>query len=105
VLDYSVLQRRREIGIRMAIGAQAAGIARLVTADVFRMVLAGALAGFAIGMGTARYIEALFYEVKATDVGMLALPSLAILAAALVAALPAVIRAVRTDPVTMLRGD
>ena len=105
VLDYSVLQRRREIGIRMAIGAQAAGIARLVTADVFRMVLAGALAGFAIGMGTARYIEALFYEVKATDVGMLALPSLAILAAALVAALPAVIRAVRTDPVTMLRAD
>ena len=105
VLDYSVLQRRREIGIRMAIGAQAAGIARLVTADVFRMVLAGALAGVAIGMGSVRYIEALFYEVKATDVGMLALPSLAILAAALVAALPAVIRAVRTDPVTMLRGD
>jgi putative ABC transport system permease protein len=43
--------------------------------------------------------------VKATDVVVLALPSLAILAAALVAALPAVIRAVRTDPVTMLRAD
>jgi predicted permease len=105
VLDYSVLQRRREIGIRMAIGAQAGGIARLVTVDVFRMVLAGALAGVAIGMGSVRYIEALFYEVKATELGVLALPSLAILAAAWVAALPAVIRAVRTDPVTMLRAD
>ena len=45
VLDYSVLQRRREIGIRMAIGAQAGDIARRVTVDVFSMVLAGALAG------------------------------------------------------------
>jgi predicted permease len=105
VLDYSVLQRRREIGIRMAIGAQAGGIARLVTVDVFRMVLVGALAGVALGMASVRYIETLFYEVKATELGVLALPSLAILAAALVAALPAVIRAVRIDPVTMLRAD
>ena len=41
VLDYCVLQRRREIGIRMAIGAQAGDIARRVTAEVFSMVLAG----------------------------------------------------------------
>ena len=51
VLDYSVLQRRREIGIRMAIGAQAGDIARRVTAEVFRMVLAGAVAGLALGHG------------------------------------------------------
>ncbi len=43
VLDYSVLQRRREIGIRMAIGARPGSIAGLVTLDVFWMVLAGAL--------------------------------------------------------------
>jgi ABC-type antimicrobial peptide transport system permease subunit len=105
VLDYSVLQRRREIGIRIAIGAQAGDIARRVTVDVFSMVLAGALAGIALGMASVRYIESLLYQVKATDLAMLGLPSLTIVAAALLAALPAVIRAVRIDPVAMLRAD
>jgi predicted permease len=105
VLDYSVLQRRREIGIRMAIGAQAGDIARRVTVDVFSMVLVGAATGLALGMASARYIETLLYQVKATDLGVLALPSLAIVAAALLAALPAVIRAVRIDPVQMLRAE
>jgi predicted permease len=105
VLDYSVLQRRREIGIRMAIGAQAGDIARRVTADVLRMVLAGAIAGFAAGMASERYIGALLYQVKATDLLMLALPSAVILAVAFLAALPAVFHAVRIDPVAMLRSE
>ena len=105
VLDYSVLQRRREIGIRVAIGAQAGDIARRVTSDVFRMVLVGALAGVAFGMASVRYIAALLYEVKATDLSMLIVPSVTILAAALLAAVPAVVRAVRIDPVSMLRAD
>ena len=49
-LDYGVLQRRREIGIRMAIGAQAGDIARRVTLEAFAMVLVGAIAGLAAGM-------------------------------------------------------
>ena len=105
VLDYSVLQRRREIGIRMAIGAPAGNIARLVTVEIFAMVLIGALAGVALGMASARYIEALLYQVKPTDLGMLALPSLTILAAALLAALPAVFHAVRIDPAATLRAE
>ena len=105
VLDYSVLQRRREIGIRMAIGAPAGSIARLVTVEIFAMVLAGAVAGVALGIASVRYIEALFYQVKATDPGMLAFPSLTILAAALLAALPAVFHAARIDPVAMLRAE
>ena len=105
VLDYSVLQRRREIGIRMAIGAHAATIARLVTAEVFTMVLVGALAGLALGMASVRYIEALLYQVRAGDPAMLALPALTILAAALLAALPAVFHAVRIDPAAMLRAE
>jgi putative ABC transport system permease protein len=105
VLDYGVLQRRREIGIRMAIGAQAGDIARRVTADVFVMVLVGAVAGIGFGMASVRYIVALLYDVRPTDLGMLAVPSVTILAAALLAALPAVVRAVRIDPVSMLRAD
>ena len=105
VLDYSVLQRRREIGIRMALGAQAGDIAWRVTADVFSMVLVGTAVGLGLGMASARYIETLLYQVKPTDASMLALPSLTILAAALVAALPAVIRAVRIDPANMLRTE
>jgi ABC-type lipoprotein release transport system permease subunit len=105
VLDYSVLQRRREIGIRMAIGAPASDIVWRVTLEVFSMVLAGALVGAALGLASARYIESLLYQVKSTDAGMLALPSITILAAAVLAALPAVIRAVRIDPAKTLRAD
>jgi predicted permease len=104
VLDYSVVQRRREIGIRMAIGAQAGEIARRVTTEAFAMVLAGAAAGVAIGMASARYMSTL-YGVKPTDIAVLARPAVTILSAALVAALPAVIRAVRVDPVTTLRSE
>ena len=105
VLDYSVLQRRREIGIRMAIGAQAGDIAWRVTAEVFRMVLAGALVGLALSLALTRYIAALLYQVRPGDPAMLLLPSFTILAVTLVAALPAVFHAVRIDPVAMLRAD
>jgi len=56
-------------------------------------------------MSSIRYVETLFYQVKGTDLPMLALPSLAIVAAALLASLPAVIQAVRIDPAEMLRAE
>ena len=105
VLDYSVFERRREIGIRMAIGARAGSIVQLVTVEIFMMALAGALAGGALGMASVRYIETLLYQVRPTDLGVLALPPLTLLTAGLLAALPAVIRAVRIDPVNVLRAD
>jgi putative ABC transport system permease protein len=105
VLDYSVLQRRREIGIRMAIGAQAGDVIRRVTAEVSGMVLAGAAVGLALGLGGVRYIEPLLYQVKANELNMLAIPALAVLVVALLAAVPPVIRAIRIDPVTMLRSE
>jgi predicted permease len=105
VLDYSVLQRRREIGIRMAIGAQAADIARRVFMDALVVVLAGSIFGIILGIASARFVESLLFEVKAKDAGALALPAVTILAVALLAALPATIRAVRIDPVAMLRSD
>jgi putative ABC transport system permease protein len=105
VLYYSVLQRRREIGIRMVVGAPAPSIVRLVTARIFAVVVSGTVAGLGLGMTSARFIESLFYQVEATDLPMLAFPSLALFAVALLAALPAVVRAVRIDPVAMLRVE
>jgi putative ABC transport system permease protein len=105
VLDYSVFRQRREIGIRMAIGAQAGDIARRVTFNIVGSVFAGSLAGLALGIDSARYIESLLYQVKATDFGSLAAPALALIAAAILAALPPVIRAVHIDPARVLRSQ
>jgi predicted permease len=105
VLNYSVLQRRREIGIRMAIGSTRAGIVRIVTLDVFQMIALGGCAGVVLGFGAARYVESLFYQVKATDADMIALPACALGLTALVATLPAVLRALRTDPTETLRAE
>ncbi|HEX4229244.1 MAG TPA: ABC transporter permease [Bryobacteraceae bacterium] len=65
VLDYSVFQRRREIGIRMAIGAQALHVAGRITLEGFAMMAVGAVAGLALGMVSMRYIESLLYQMKA----------------------------------------
>jgi ABC-type antimicrobial peptide transport system permease subunit len=99
------MQRRREIGIRMALGAQAFDIARRVTTEVFLMVFTGGIAGLVLGFTSVRYIESLLYNVKSTDISILAIPSATILAAALLASLPGVIRAVRIDPVKTLRAE
>ncbi|MFN7996629.1 MAG: ABC transporter permease [Bryobacteraceae bacterium] len=105
VLDYSVLQRRREIGIRMAIGAQAGEVAWRVTSDVVWMLCAGAFAGLGLGLASGRYIESLLYQVKATDASALIVPLLVMFGVASVSAVPAVIRAVRIDPAAILRSE
>jgi putative ABC transport system permease protein len=76
-----------------------------VTVDIFTMVILGAVAGLAIGMASVRFIETLFFEVKATDFAMLMVPGAVIAGAALLAALPAVIHAVRIDPAETLRSE
>jgi len=105
VMTYSVLQRQREIGIRMALGAQARDVASRVITQVFGMLLLGASVGLAGGVASERYIESLLYGVKTTDLTMLALPALAIFTAALLAALPPVLHAVRIDPAVTLRAE
>jgi hypothetical protein len=109
---YSLLARGQALHRRFvegrcweSAGAPASNIARQVAVEVFAMVAVGAIAGMALGLASARYIETLLFEVKATDLGRLALPSVAILVAAMLAALPAVIRAVRIDPVSALRAE
>jgi putative ABC transport system permease protein len=105
VLNYSVLQREREIGIRIAVGARIGSIARLVTAQIFVTVFIGAAAGIALGMASVRYVQTLLFGVKGTDPAMLIAPALVLLAAALLAALPVVFRAARIDPSIMLRAE
>jgi predicted permease len=105
VLNYSVQQREREIGIRIALGAQVADVVRQVTAGISFAVTMGVVAGLVFGLALTRYTQSLLYQVKATDIGMLALPCSIILAVACVAAVPALLRAIHVDPSTMLRAD
>jgi predicted permease len=105
VLNYSVLRRKREIGIRVAVGARAENIAWLVTTRVFAMVILGALAGLIVALGSERYVATLLYRVKGTDPWMLMFPTTVLLTAALLAVLPAVHRAVTIDPSVMLRAE
>jgi putative ABC transport system permease protein len=105
VLNYSVIQRERELGVRIALGAAAANIARLVTVRVMAMVMLGAIVGVVLGLVSVRYVEALLYGVKGTNVSMLSVPCAVLLGAALLASRPAVLRAVKIDPAVMLRAE
>ncbi|WP_263416379.1 ABC transporter permease [Terriglobus albidus] len=105
VLSYSVLQREREIGIRIAVGARIGSIVRLVTAPIFVTVLIGAAAGIACGITSVRYVQALLFGLEGAAPSMLIVPTLVLFAAALLAAIPAVLRAARIDPSIMLRAD
>ena len=105
VMNYSVVQRRREIGVRIAVGADSYQVARSVVARTSAMVLAGAVVGVAAGLAASRSFASLLYDVKATDASTLAMPAALIFGAAVLAALPAVWRAVRIDPVILLRSE
>jgi predicted permease len=105
VLGYSLLQRRREFGIRIAIGAPAAEIVRRATVDGWAMVLAGALLGLTMAWLSVRYIESLLYGVKATDAAILIPAAAVLLAATLLASVPWAVEALRIDPVEMLRVE
>jgi predicted permease len=105
VLEYSVIERRRDIGIRLALGASPGHVARRVAVRAMAMVALGGLVGIAISLGLARHIQTLLYGVSASDAPMLALPSLALILTALAAAAIPVIRASRTSPAAVLRAD
>ncbi len=104
VLHYSVVQRRREIGIRIALGAQSVNVALRVTKAMFAPVILGSVVGLAVGVGLEQYVGELLWGVEGTDPAIMAMPALAILAAML-AAVPVVVRAVRVDPAELLRTD
>jgi len=105
VLSYSVIQRRRELGIRMALGARPLRVIGLVISDVGVMAVAGLVTGAAGAFGAARFVTALLYDVRPSDSWAIAAPlACLVLACALAAVLPA-LRALRVDPTSALRCE
>jgi putative ABC transport system permease protein len=105
VLSYSVVQRTREIGIRIALGARRPSIMRTVLADVAFVTGLGLVIGLAVGIGLARYVRTILFEVTPYDVGSLLLPVAILLAAAILAAVVPARRATRIAPIEALRQD
>lgn len=105
LLDYSVLQRRREIGIRMALGASSGDIAGRMGRRAIILTLLGVVMGFALALAAVRHVQSLLFGVKPTDFFMLAVPGATMLLAALLAATPAMLRAARVHPAVTLRSE
>jgi putative ABC transport system permease protein len=105
VMSYLVSQRRREIGIRMALGARTNQVLAQVIGHALRLVLAGIVVGLALAVGLNRYLKTLLYRVTATDA--LTLCSVAFLmgAVALFASYFPALRASRLDPSKTLRCE
>jgi predicted permease len=105
VLHYAVVQRRRELGIRIALGAPLTDIAWRVALNAGVMVAIGLTTGCGLGLVSERSIAALLYQTRATDPQMLAAPLITMLGAAVLAALRPVLHAVRLDPAALLRSE
>ncbi len=105
VLNYSVTQQRREVGIRMALGARPAQVVRRIVTGAFGVVFLGLSLGLAGGVVCGRLIESLLFDIKATSPEAVALPVLTLAGVALLAALFPAIRAVRIDPAETLRCE
>jgi predicted permease len=105
VLNYSVVQRHREIGIRMALGAKRETVAMLVTAGVARMVMIGGVVGAFMGAVSAKYVETLLYGVKAHDAEMMVIPMVTVVCVAAMATAPAVMYALNVEPAEILRAE
>jgi len=105
VMAYSVAQRTREVGIRMALGAQAGAIQALVLRQGAKLAAAGAAAGLILALAVTRTLSAFLFGVSPFDVFTFALVTLAILAAALAASWIPARRATRVDPLVALRAE
>lgn len=105
VLSFVVERRRREIGIRVALGATRGRVISIVMREMAVVILAGIAAGVAAGLASGKYVESQLYGVKASDTGVFAVSVGLLLACALLAAAFPAWRASRLNPTTALRQE
>ncbi|HYH10507.1 MAG TPA: ABC transporter permease [Thermoanaerobaculia bacterium] len=105
IMNYAVTQRTSEIGIRMALGAEARDIFRLVVGHAVRLVGIGLVVGVIVALTTTRLMRSLLYGVEPTDPLTLGAICLVIGSAALIASWIPARRATRVDPLVAIRYD
>ena len=105
VISYSVGQRSREIGVRMALGAAPSGIRQLVLADGFKVTLAGVGVGLVLGVLIARLASPILFGVSATDPVTFVAVTAMVLLVSVASILAPAMRAMRVDPAKTLRNS
>ncbi|HEX5831713.1 MAG TPA: ABC transporter permease, partial [Gemmatimonadaceae bacterium] len=105
VLSYTVAQRSREIGVRMALGAHGRRIRGMVLWQVARMTLVGGVIGVAAALGIGRAAQSLLFGLEGNDLGVVAAAAVMLAAVALAAGYLPAWRAARVSPVEVLRRE
>jgi predicted permease len=103
VLSYSVTQRTREIGLRMALGAGSGQTIGLVVRNSLGLIVIGGVCGLAAALVLARWMEGILYGIGPFDVPSFGLAALALVTAGLLASLQPALRATSVDPIEALR--
>jgi predicted permease len=105
VLAYVVAERTREIGVRMALGATASAVRRMVVSQGTKVVLIGTVVGVAVALASTRFLEALLYEVDALDPTVFVAMSMMMIAIGMLASYLPARRASNVDAIESLRND
>ena len=105
LLSYEVARRTREIGIRVALGAQQRDVLRLVAGQGIILAVIGAVVGVGVALGVTRYLSSMLYDVHANDPVTIASVAILLLLVALAACYIPARRATRVDPMVALRYE